>query len=229
MRSEDRTAEPAKLAVFGPLQPARHPRPISARRALVHVRRCAHGPRLRSRVAGHCRVRPALRRVGVLRCEDHRHLLPPQLPRAHAQTRERAPVRVRRRRAGGGLSRVQALPPRRHARVARVGPARGHGRARHAADRRRRRRPRGRARARAKAGICRAPRAPPARSRRRRRSARARPRPACAVRAHPAGDHRAARHRCHVRRRLSQRAPVQRHRAGGVRAHAQRAARPRAP
>ena len=153
----------------------------------------------------------------------------PSCPGAHAQARERALLRAppqRRRRPGFRACkrcRPDATPG-----LARVGPARGPRRARDAPDRRRRGRPRGRRRARASPRLHRAPRPPPARRGRRRGAARARPRPARADRAHPARDDRAADHRRRVRRRLSERAPVQRDDPGGVRADAERAARARA-
>ena len=89
-------------------------------------------------------ARSALRRLGLRGDHLDRHLLPAELPGAHGQARERAPVPHRRGRPGRRLPGLQALPARRRARLAGVGHPRRHGRPRDAPDRRRRGGPRGR-------------------------------------------------------------------------------------
>ena len=86
-----------------------------------------------------------------------------------------------------------------------------------APHRRRRRRPRGRRRPRPPAALQRAPPQPPDHRRARRRAARHRPRPAGDDRPRAHRDDVDAVHGDRLRRRVRQRAPVQRHRAGGVR------------
>ena len=109
-----------------------------------------------------CDPRRPLRRPAVRRRQDHRHLLPADLPGAHAEARERALLSHRRGGAGGRLPALPALPagdlarPRRLARhlqhrVPRARPDRGR-----RARRRRRRgpgRPAGRRRAAAAAAV----------------------------------------------------------------------------
>ncbi len=229
VRPSHATGLRATLRVRASLRRQRpHRCPISASQSRLRVSRCAGGVRLRSCLAGHRGVRPALRRVGVLRGEDDGDLLQAQLSGPHAQTRERSLLRVRSGGAVRRLSRLQALPPGCRAGFARVGSSRRSDRAGDAADRRRRRGPRGGGRARPAPRLHRAPRAPPARRGGGRGPARSRARPTRADRAHPARDDDAAGHRCGVRRRLSERAAVQRHGPGCVRHDAQRSARARA-
>src|SRR5436853_424124 len=57
----------------------------------------------------------------LLRGQDDRDLLPPELSGTHAETGERPLLCHRRRGAGGGLPGVQAVPARCHAGLAGVG------------------------------------------------------------------------------------------------------------
>ena len=69
------------------------------------------------------------------RREDHRHLLPADLPGAHAQARERRASSHRRGGAGGGLSALPALPAGDLARPRRLARHLQHRLARACADR----------------------------------------------------------------------------------------------
>ena len=149
----------------------------------------------------------------------------PSCPAVSPEARQHALLPQLGGGAASGLPGLQALPARRLARLAGVERARRRRRARDAPDRRRRRRPRGRRRARRPARLQRAPAQP-------RSSPRSSaPGPLALARAQRAQTARTliettelGVRRGRVRRRLRERAPVQRHRAGGLRAHAARAA-----
>jgi len=167
--------------------------------------------------------RPPLRRVVHHRGDLDPHLLPAELSRSTADAQEHALLPHRGRGKAGGLPGVQALPPRRRARIPGVEHPRGSRSPRHAPDRRRRRRPRRRGRSGGKPRIQRPPARTAAAGRGRSRSARAGPRAAGPDRAHPRRDDRAAvRRRC-LRGRILEHPPVQRHDPRGVRAHSDRA------
>ena len=163
------------------------------------------------------RPRRAVRRLVLHRRAHDRDLLPPVLPGPHPAGAQRLLLHHRGRGPGRRLPRLPSLPPRRRARVTRVGHPRRRRRPRHAADRRRRggalRRPRaGRA-----TGVLRTAVAPPPGRRARRRSARPRPGPARTDGAAAHRDHRPAHGRRRLRGRVRQHPAVQRHRARGVR------------
>ena len=184
-------------------------------------------PRLRPVLPGRRGQGRALRRVVLHRSAHHRHLLPAELPGPHAVPEERRVLPDRGRGAARRVPGVQAVPPRRVARLARVGPARRRRRPGDAAHRRRRRRPRRRLGARAPARVQRAAAAPLAGRRARRRPARPGPGPAGPDRARADRDHRPAHHRHRVRVGLRQHPPVQRHDPRGVRIDTERDARTR--
>ena len=148
---------------------------------------------------------------------DDRDLLPPELPGDHAEARERRLLPDRGRRATARVSRLQTVPTRRIPGVAGMERPPGRGRSCDAADRRRLRR----------AGRCARTR-PPTRVQRtstqsvddrgtRRRSARDRSGPTGPHGATADRDDRSRPDRRRLRRRLRQRAPVQRHDPRGVR------------
>ncbi len=168
---------------------------------------------------------PALRRGLLHRGADHRHLLPALLPGPHAGVPKRHVPPECRLSAGGWLPRVQALPPRRHARQPRLGRRGRRGRPGDAPDRRRRRRPGGCPRP-GPSGRLHAPSPEPDPHRGgRRRSARARPRPPGPDGARADRDEQLLPGRCRVRRGLLQRPAVQRDDPRGLRRDADRAAR----
>ena len=147
----------------------------------------------------------------------HRDLLPPVLPGDDAEAAQRRVLPHRCHRPAARLPGVQALPARRQPRLAGVEPACRCRRSGDAPDRRRARRPRGRRRSRPPPRLQHPPGPPAARRRARLRPARARPGAACPDRAGADRDDDDAEHRHRVRRRLLQRAPVQRHDPRGVR------------
>ena len=69
-------------------------------------------PRSRRRLPGHRRPRCALRRPAVRRRHVDRRLLPPDLPRAHADAPQLSLLRVAGPGRGRGLPAVPEVPPR---------------------------------------------------------------------------------------------------------------------
>ena len=86
----------------------------------------------RENVGGGPAARSGLRRPVLRRGQDHRRLLPAELQVASGETRERPLLFDRRSGGAGGISRLQALPPRP---ARRDGPAGRGGAARLRADR----------------------------------------------------------------------------------------------
>ncbi len=150
----------------------------------------------------------------------------PSCPRAHPEGRERHLLRHLRRRARGGLPRVQEVSARGRSGFAPVGrPGRRRG-ARHAPHRRRRGRPRGRSGLGAPSRLLFAPPHATALRRARRGSPRARAGPSRPHRAGPAGGHRPVVGRRGLLRRVLQHPSVQRDHRRGLRYDAQRVALP---
>ncbi len=161
--------------------------------------------------------RPAVRRGLLHRGPHHRDLLPPLVPGAHPGVRPRHLPPDRRRRPGGRVPRLQAVPARCHPGQPRLGRRRRRGRPGHATDRRRRRRPRGR---RGRGGAHRLHPAspdPPPHPGARGRTPRPGARQAGTDGAGAPRDHRAQPRRRRLRRGVQQRAAVQRHDPRGLR------------
>ena len=167
-----------------------------------------------------------LRRRVLLRRDLDGYLLPAQLSGPHPQAPEHAVLPDGRGRTAGGLPGVSAVPTRRNARLAGVEHPRRRRRARHATHPRRHRRPRRRRRAGRPPELQHAPTEPPHHGRSRHGAARPRPGPAQSDGACPARDDRPPDRARRVRRRLRQRASVQRHHPRDLRRHAERAAGP---
>ena len=184
----------------------------------------AAGARRRAALPGRGQQGPPLRRRVLHRGDLDRHLLPPVLPGDHAEAGEHAVLPQRGGGPGGGLPGLQAVPPGRLPRLARVEHPGRHGGPGDAADRRRGGRP-GRRRGPGPAARLRAaPGAPAGHRRTGRRTARHRPRAARADGADPDRDHRAAAVRDRLRGRLRQHQAVQRDDPRGLRGDADRAA-----
>ena len=182
------------------------------------------GARRRAALPGRGQQGPPLRRRVLHRGDLDRHLLPAVLPGDHAEAGEHAVLPQRGGGPGGGLPGLQAVPPGRLPRLARVEHPGRHGGPGDAADRRRGGRP-GRRRGPGPAARLRAaPGAPAGHRRTGRRTARHRPRAARADGADPDRDHRAAAVRDRLRGRLRQHQAVQRDHPRGLRGDPDRAA-----